>query len=193
MPIPEKDFYTLDEIADYWACIGINKSSFLYLARNDLLVFSVYRRELGSYREVTETPKGILTRTNNVLISFRAPDFENTAIRYLRADDARRILEAKPGQEIAVIGLYSLPTRTRESGTGYSPSIYLTSEDLGISLSEKTRFENAHGYNSFKARSYRFWSWFKEPSNLKPLSLIGTGLMVVIGAVWTVFKLFYNE
>jgi hypothetical protein len=190
MPIPGKDFYTLDEIAECWACIRITKSSFLDLAKKDLLVFSIYEKDIGSHREITNEGNEIRTKTVTVL-KFISSGYEYQSIRYLKSDDSRRILEAEPNQQIQITGSYSLPTRIKESGFG--KTAYLTINDLGVSAVEKMRFENAHGFNSLKARLYRIWSWVKEPSNLKPLSMIGTVLVVAIGALWSVFKYFYKE
>ena len=88
-----------------------------------------------------------MTRETKVLTFGQSTASE--PIRYLRADDARRILEAKPGETIAVNGLYSLPTRSRESGMGYlgSPK-YFTREDLVVTRAERDRFEKTHGFDT---------------------------------------------
>jgi hypothetical protein len=83
MAVPDKDFYTLDEVAARWACIGFDRSSFLDLARKDLLVFSTYRRDIGSYREVTETPEGAVTRTKTILFSFKAEGYSSDGVRWV--------------------------------------------------------------------------------------------------------------
>lgn len=191
MALPEKDFYTLEEVAARWACIGFDRSSFLDLARKDLLVFSTYRRDIGSYRQVTETPEGTVTKISTVLLSFRAEGYSGDGVRYIRAEDARRILEAKPSEEVAVPGLYSLPTRTRESGTAY-PDLYLTAAELGISLAERTRFESEHGYKSLLAGLSRLWAWAKEDNNRAVLAWVGGGAAAIVVATWTLIQFIYQ-
>lgn len=191
MMLPEKDFYTLDEVAKRWECIGFSASSFLDLAKKDLLVFSTYRREIGSYRKVVETPDVIITKKKDVLFSFKAEGYNSDGVRYLRADDARRILEAKLGEEIAVPGLYSLPSRTRECGTAHN-DLYLTAADLGISLSERARFESRHGYKSFRAGIHRLWSWTKDKDNSAMLAWLGAGVTAIFGAIWTIIQVLYQ-
>ena len=191
MALPEKDFYTLDEVAVRCACIGFDRYSFLDIARKDLLVFSTYRRDIGSYRQVTETPEGTVTRTKAVLFSFKAEGYSSDGVRYLLAEDARRILEAKPGEEVAVPGLYTLPTRTRESGTAY-PDLYLTAADLGISLAERTRFESEHGYKTLTAGLSRLWAWAKEANNRAVLAWLSAGGAAIVVAVWTLVQFIYK-
>lgn len=190
MSIPEKEFFTLDEIAERWACIGFGESSFLNLARKDLLVFSVYKREIGSHKKVTETPDSIITKETKT-ISFVAEGYSTNGVRYLRAEDARRILEAEPSEQINVPGLYSLPSRAKECGVAQG-GLYFTAKDLGISLSERTRFESAHGYNSLWSRLYRWWVWAKEEQNRAVIAWLGVGLASIASAVWAVLLFVYE-
>lgn len=187
MAMPEKDFYTLDEMAARWACIGFDGSSFLDLARKDLLVFSTYQRNIGSNRQVTETSEGTVTRTKTVFFSFKAAGYSSNGVRYLRAEDARRILEAKPGEEVAISGLFTSPTRTRETGTAYS-ELYLTVADLGISLAERTRFESEHGYASLSAGIGRLWAWAKQENNRAVLKWVGGGAAAIVAAAWALIQ-----
>ena len=191
MALPEKDFYTLDEVAARWACIGIDKAYFLDIARKDLLVFSTYLRDIGSYRQITETEEGTITKTKTVQLSFRSEGYSSSGVRYLRAEDARRVLEGMTGEEVAIPGLFSLPTRTRESGTAY-PSLYLTPADLGISRAEMVHFESEHGYKSFSAGANRLWAWSKEESNRAVLAWVGTGIVAIAAAIWAVVEFIYK-
>ncbi|MBK8674811.1 MAG: hypothetical protein IPN27_00035 [Cellvibrionales bacterium] len=188
MPIPEKDFYTLDEVAARWECIGFDKSSFLDLATKDLLVFSIYRRDIGTYRQVNEV--GDVTSITTVF-SFTAENYRRDGIRYLKAEDARRILEAEPGKEVGASGYYLLPTRTRESGTA-SSNLYLTASDLGVSLTERNRFESEHGYTSFPAGFSRLWSWAKEDNNRAVITWVCTGAAAIVVAGWALVQFIYK-
>jgi hypothetical protein len=113
MPLPEKDFFTIDEVLDRWRYAQIDRATLLNLAVDDLLVFSVYLRDLGHHWTSRDTPQGRVTTTNTVEFEFRATGYERPQLQYLCARDARRLLESNPGEQIGVSGLYSLPTRAK--------------------------------------------------------------------------------
>lgn len=137
MALPEKDLFTLAEIAARWKC---DDAAFLTYASKDFLTYSVYLRDLGSHRTVEETESEGITRTHTVAFSMVSPDYKRQSIRYLRADDARRILESRPPEEIGVSVLYKSTQRTKEHGTGHVQAHYFTRADLLISREERDRF-----------------------------------------------------
>lgn len=184
---PEKEFFTLEEIIARWRFAGCDRATLLSYARGDLLVFSVYLRELGNHKTVRETPEGRITTTHTVAFQFASPTFKWHSIRYLKADDARRILEGVSGEEIGVGGLFSSPKRDKASGTGYLQAIYFTYPDLVITRNERDRFEAEHKINLASGRVARAWHWLSDASNQKALSIIGVGIAAVFGAAWSVF------
>lgn len=140
--LPEKEFFRLDEIIARW---GVDREALLDYARRDLLVFAVYLRDIGSYSTTTETDEGTVTRTVRTIELIR-PETPPSPIKYLRAEDARRLLEARMGERVIVPGLYGSRARTRESGTGYWGGKELSSEDMVVTLDERNRFEKEHGF-----------------------------------------------
>jgi hypothetical protein len=147
MPLPEKDAFTLEEIIARWRFAGCDRATLLDYARRDLLVFSVYLRDLGHHRTIKETPEERITTTHSVVFKFTSPDYKWHSIRYLAAEDARRILESKSGEEIGVGGLYSSADRDKASGTGYLQALYFTYADLLVTRTERDRFETSHKVN----------------------------------------------
>ena len=187
MPLPEKDFFTLDEIIDRWRFAGCDRATLLDYARRDLLVFAVYLRDLGHHKTIEETPESRITTTHSVAFQFTSTDYKWHSIRYLKADDARRVLEGRPGEEIGVGGLYSSPTREKASGMGYLQALYFTYADLLLTRAERDRFEMDHKVNLASGRMGKAWSWLSDASNQKALSIIGISVAAIFGAAWTVF------
>jgi hypothetical protein len=138
---PEKEFFRLDEIGARWS---VDRDALLDYARRDLLVFAVYLRDIGSHSTTTETDEGTVTRTVRTIDIVR-PVTPPSPIKYLRADDARRLLEAGPGVRVIVGGVYASRDRTRESGTGYLSGKELSADDMVITREERDRFEAEHG------------------------------------------------
>lgn len=144
MAIPEKDFFTLKEIVHRWRFAEMDSATLLKLTTDDLLVFSIYVRDIGSHTSTRETPNRTVTTNHQVQSSFKAEGYSRPAIQYLKSDDARRILEARPGEKIAVRGHYSVPERTKESGLGHASAPLFIREDLVVSRVERDRFEEKH-------------------------------------------------
>lgn len=186
MALPEKDFYTLDEIATRWSYTGCDQATFLDYARRDLLVFSVYLRNLGSHKECKEIPEGRLTTTHTTEFSFQSTDYKWQPIRYLKADDARRVLEASDNQQVAVNVLYSSQERNKEGGTAYFQAHYFTPQDLIITRAERDRFESEHKANRTAGRLRHLWQWMGKEENQAPLKLLGTMIAGCAAAIWAV-------
>ncbi len=187
MSIPEKNFFTLDEIINRWRFAGCDRATLLDYASRDLLVFSVYLRDLGHHKTTKETVDSIVTTTHDVAFQFISQDYKRQSIRYLLADDTRRILEGKLGEEIGVGVLYSSPIRDKASGTGYMQALYFTHVDLLITRAERDRFEAEHNVNLASGRMSKAWKWLSDASNQKALSIIGVSIAATFGAAWTVF------
>jgi hypothetical protein len=192
MALPEKDFYTLDEIASRWSHAGCDKLTFLDYARRDLLVFSVYLRKLESHKAIKELPDGQLTTIRTTELSFQSADYVWHSIRYLKANDARRILEAKDNEQVAVNVLYSSRERTKEGGTGYLQSHYFTHQELIITRAERDRFESEHKANRAAGRLRHLWRWMGKEENQAPLKLLGAMVAGSAAAVWAVVTWILN-
>lgn len=187
MTIPEKDFFTLEEIIHRWRFAGMDSATLLKLATDDLLVFSIYIRELGSHTRTRETPSGTVTTTHMVEFSFRADGYSRPPLQYLKADDARRILESRPGEKIAVRGHYSVPERTRESGLGHAQAPLFTREDLLVSRIERDRFEKEHKVPLVPPWHIRVWQWLSDQANHRVLTMLsgwGTAIVTAAWAAW---------
>lgn len=187
MTLPEKDFFTLEEIIARWRFAGCDRTTLLSYATGDLLVFSVYLRDLGHHKTVEETPEEKITTTHSVAFQFVSPTYKWHSIRYLKANDARRILEATSGEQIGVGGLFSSPSRDIASGTGHPQAIYFTYADLIITRTERDRFETEHKINLASGRIGKAWRWLSDASNQKALSILGVGVAAVFAAAWSVF------
>lgn len=188
MSLPEKEFFTLDEIIDRWRFARCDRVTLLDYARKDLIVFSVYLRELGNHQRVRETEDGIVTTTTTTSFSFRSPDYEWRSIRYLKGDDARRILECRDSERAGVSVLYSSPSRDRASGTGYLQAHYFTPADLLVTKAERDRFEREHNVNLASGRLSNAWRWLCDTTNQKALAIIGGVLAALAGGGWTVYS-----
>lgn len=184
MALPEKDFFTLEEIVHRWRFAGMDSSTLLKLARDDLLVFSIYVRDIGSHTSTRETPNGMVTTNHQVQFSFKAEGYSRPAIQYLKSDDARRILEAHPGERIAVRGHYSVPERTKESGFAYATAPLLTREDLVVSKVERDRFEKKHKVPLSPPWYSRLWQSLSDQENYRVLKMLSGWLAAFITAAW---------
>lgn len=187
MSLPEKEFFTLDEIIDRWRFARCDRATLLDYARKDLLIFSVYLRELGSHQCVREMEDGIVTTTTTTF-SFRSPDFEWRSIRYLKAEDARRVLECRDNERAGVSVLYSSSSRDKTSGTGYTQAHYFRPADLLVTKEERDRFERKHNVNLASGRFSIAWRWLCDGTNQKALAIIGSVLTALAVGGWTVYS-----
>ena len=185
MALPEKDFFTLAEIAARWRCDDV---ALLSYAARDMLTYSVYLRDLGSHRTVEETEEERVTRSHTVAYSMRSPDYQRHSVHFLRADDARRILESRPPEEIAVLVLYKSTQRTKENGIGYMQAHYFTRSELLVSKEERDRFERTHNVISKPGWLARRWNWLRDAENQKPLAILGGGVAAIAAAGWTALQ-----
>lgn len=183
MSLPEKEFFSLDEIISRWRFATCDRATLLDYARRDLLIYSVYLRNIGSHRRVREDLGGVVTTTSTVEFQFTSSDYKWQPIRYLKSDDARRILEAHPSEKIAVSILYSSPLRNKKSGTGYLQAHYFTTEDLFVTRAERDRFEAVHKVNLASGHITKAWRWLSEPANQKTLGIIGSVIAAIAVAV----------
>ena len=192
MPIPEKDFFTLEEIVERWNYSGADEATLLKLATEDLLVFAVYVRDLGSYQTTRETPQGRVTTKHTVEFSFRAEGYSRPPLQYLKAEDARRILESLPGEKVAVRGHYSLPSRTKESGLGHATAPHFSQSDLLVSRVERDRFEKQHKIKIRPPWPSRVWKWLADQANQRALTMLSGWIATAIGAVWALWVWWYQ-
>ena len=195
MAIPEKDFYTLDEIIQRWRFAAIDHVTLLKLATEDLLVFSIYVRDLGSHTVTRETPQGIVTTKNTVGPIFRSSGYSRPPLQYLKADDARRILESRPGERIAVQGHYSIPERTKESGLGYLQDMHaplIAREDLLVSRAERDRFERLHKIPLAPPWRIRAWRWLSDQATHRVFTMLSGWIVAFISAAWTAWLWWYQ-
>ena len=187
MPLPEKEFFTLDEIANRWRFAGCDRATLLDYARKDLLIFSVYLRELGDHQRVQETTQGRVITTTSTMFSMRSPEYEWQSIRYLKSDDSRRVLECRENEKAAVAVLYSSPLRDKASGAGYMQPYYFAPEDLLVTRLELERFEKEHNVNLASGRVAKGWNWLCDSTNQKALGIIGSLLVALAVGCWTVY------
>lgn len=104
---------------------------------------------------------------------FRAPGYKFQPDRHLKSDDARRVLEAKPGEQVAVSVLFSDIHRDNENGSLYLQPHFFAAADLLITREERDRFEAKHSFNGWKIRVRRFWMWLRDAENEKALKIVG--------------------
>ncbi len=191
MTVPEKDFFTLDEIVQRWSLAGMDHATLLKLAADDLLVFSVYIRDLGSHTQTEDTPDGVVTTAQTVAFSFRAQGHARPPLQYLKADDARRLLESKSNERIAVRGHYSLPTRDRESGLGHLQAPLFCRDDLLVSRIERDRFERQHRVRLRPPWFSRFWGWLSDQANQRALTMLSGWIAAIFAALWALLPSLY--
>lgn len=145
MPLPEKPYFTLDEVIARWK--DCDREALLEYARQELLTFAVFMPEIGSHRTRRETETAIITSTHTValeMLSEEAAAAKKLPLRYVRAEDAVRIMSAREGVEVAVSYLFLRPELDKEGRMAYPSPKYFTSADLRISRGERDRFEEAH-------------------------------------------------
>lgn len=193
MSIPEKDFFTLEEIIHRWRFAGIDNTTLLKLATDDLLVFSIYVRDIGSHTSTKETPRGTVTTNHQVQIHFKAEGYSRPAIQYLKSDDARRILEARQGEMIAVGGHYSTPERTKESGLGHTNAPLFTRTDLIVSRVERDRFEKKYSVPLSPPWYSRLWQWLCDQANHRALTMLGGWFAALITGVWAAWVWWHQQ
>lgn len=193
MALPDKDFFTLEEIVHRWRFAGMDSATLLKLAADDLLVFSIYVRDIGSHTATRETPNGTVTTKHQVEFSFRAEGYSRPAIQYLKSDDARRILEARPGEKIAVRGLYNVPERTKESGLGHATAPLFTRDDLVVSKVERDRFEKEHKIALSPPWCSRVWQWLSDQANHRVLTMLSGWLAALVAAIWAAWVWWHQQ
>jgi hypothetical protein len=191
MAVPEKDFFTLDEIVQRWRLAGMDHATLLKLAADDLLVFSVYIRDLGSHTQTKDTTDGVVTTSQTVAFSFRAEGSARPPLQYLKADDARRLLESKSNERIAVRGHYSLPTREKESGLGHAQAPLFCRDDLLVSRIERDRFERQHRVRLRPPWFSRAWGWLSDQANQRALTMLSGWIAAIFAALWAVWLWWY--
>lgn len=192
MPAPEKEYFTLTEIMERWARSKIDRTTLLDYARRDLIIYSVYLREIGGHKREIIEPDGAVRTITVTTMQFVAPGFTYQPIRYLKANDARRILEAKEGEQIAVSVLYTSAERNKESGIGYAQPHYFEPKDMLITRSERDRFEKQHKLST-GSRSETFWKWLTDADNQKALTLIGSASTAIGIALWQLYVRFLSQ
>lgn len=185
MPLPEKELFTLDEIERRWQHAGCDRASLHEYAWRDTLIFSVYLRDIGSHKVIEDFPDRVVTKTRTVT-KFIAPDHDRSPVRYLASDDARRILEAKNGEQIAVNALYFTPERLRKEGAWHCSPMYFSANDLRVTRHERDRFEERHNLNKFSGRFHSMWRWLRLEENREPLkTLVGLVTAALMGS-WAI-------
>lgn len=193
MPLPEKEIFTLEEIIDRWRSSGCDHATLLDYARRDLLIFSVYLRDLGNHKRVVETDEARITTVRTTAFSFTSPGYRRDSVRYLKSEDARRILECNEGESAAISVLYSSPLRDKASGTGYLSALYFTPNDLLVTKAERDRFETEHQADLSGGWLTRSWTWLTESKNQKALTIMGSAVAAVALAVWRLFIWLYPK
>lgn len=192
MPAPEKEYFTLSEIMDRWARSKVDLVTLLDYARRDLIIYSVYLRDIGSHKRESVEPDGAIRTTTVSATNFISQGFTYEPIRYLKASDARRVLEAKEGEKVAVSVLYTSKERNKESGTGYMQPHYFEQNNLLITKSERDRFEKEHKL-SIGSRAEALWQWFKDASNQKALTLIFSAISIAAITTWQLYERFFSK
>jgi hypothetical protein len=193
MPLPEKDFFTLDEVIERWKFAGCDRQTLLEYARRDLLVFSVYRRELGNHERDRETDEGLVTTRTVTALSFRSAahvDRYAGPIWYLKGDDARRILECEDNEGAIVSVLFPASSRYSGTGTGHWGGLRFAPSDLRVTRAERDRFEESHPL-TLGQRVAKRWAWLTEAKNQKALIVIGSAVGGGAFAAWTVVTYFW--
>lgn len=191
MAVPEKEYFNLPEIIDRWSRSKIDQVTLLDYARKDLLVFSVYIRDIGGHKVETVDEDGSFhTRTHRVYLHMSSENVYKP-IKFLGANDARRILEAKDGEQIAVSVLYSSIERNEKESMGYIGPLYFEPKDLVITRNERDRFEK-----EFKVKTGSLagvcWSWIADATNQRALTIIGSVITATGLAAWQLYENFFK-
>ena len=186
MGLPEKTTLTLTEVVARWKHWGCDYATLHSYAEQDLLVLSVYLRDIGSHKSVRTEADTEITREVQSL-KFVSPGAVVHRLLHLSGDDSRRILEANDNEQIAVSVLYWTPVRIKKLSTYYPSAKYFTRQDLVVTRDECERFERRHSANGLPGLVKRSAFWIKEPSKHKALKLIGGALAMLAGGIWAVF------
>ena len=192
MPAPEKEYFTLTEIIDRWTRSKVDQVTLLDYARRDLIIYSVYLRDIGSHKRESVEPDGAVRTTTVSTMQFISQGFTYEPIRYLKANDARRVLEAKDGEQVAVSVLYTSRERNKESGIGYMQPHYFEPKDLLITKAERDRFESEHKL-SVGSRTEAIWQWLTNANNQKALTLIGSAISVAGFTAWQLYERYFSK
>lgn len=187
MGLPEKQFLSLDEAIARWRHWGCDHETLRSYAERDLLVFSVYFRDIGSHKSVRD--KGNTRITSEVqIISFVSPDHIDRRLFYLSATDARRILEAKSDEQVMVGVLYWTPERVKKQATGHPQGKCLTQSDLVVTREQCEAFERTHHANGIAGLAKKATFAITQPSERKTLKFLGGAIAVVAAGAWAFFK-----
>lgn len=187
MTLPEKPLLTLDEVVSRWKYWGCDYATLLGYAQQDLLVFSVYLRDIGSHRSIRQEGDSEITRDVQA-IRFISQDAVLRRLFYLDADDARRILESKPNEQIAVHALYWTPSRIKKQGSYHPSAKYFTPQDLVVTREECQQFEKHHNAVGIPALAKKIGYWVKEPSPSNTATRVGGAVVLAATAAWAIFK-----
>lgn len=194
MSVSEKDFFTINEILERWRYANVDAATLLKLATDDLLVFSVYIRDLGSHTVTHETADSRVTRSTDIAFSFCNPERARPALQYLSSDDARRLLESRNNEQIKIRRHYSLPSRTKESGLGYLTEAPLFSrDDLLVARSERDKFEASHKLRLRPSWYSRMWAWLGDQANHRVLTMLAGWLVAIVTGTWAVWLWWYQH
>lgn len=187
MGLPEKQFLSLDELIARWKCWGCDHETLRNYAERDLLVFSVYFRDLGSHKSVRDQGDARITHEVQV-INFVSPSHVDRRLFYLGAKDARRVLEAKDNEQVMVDVLYWTPERVKKQATGYPQGKYLIQSELVVTREQCEALERMHHVNGVAGLAKRAAFAITQPSQRKVLTFIGGALAAVVTGVWAFFK-----
>lgn len=191
MGLPDKTTLTLDEVIARWRHWGCDYATLHYYAQQDLLVFSVYLREIGSHKSSRTEGDAQVTREVQTL-TFVSPDHVTRRLFYLDGDDSRRVLEANENEQVAVNALYWTADRVKKQCTYHASAKHFTPQDLVVTRAECERFERRYHANGFTGLRKRVIFWVKEPSEHKTLKLVLGALATLIAAAWAAFTWFYR-
>lgn len=192
MGLPEKTTLTLDEVIAHWRHWGCDYATLHSYAQQDLLVFSVYLREIGSHKSFRTENDAQITREVQA-IKFVSSDHVPRRLFYLDGDDSRRVLEAKDNEQVAVSALYWTPDRIKKQGTYHASAKYFTPQDLVVTRDECERFERRYRANGFSGLTKRIIFWIKDPSERKTLKLVLGAVVTLVAAGWAAFTWFYQS
>jgi hypothetical protein len=187
MSLPEKPILTLDEVVARWKHWRCDYETLHSYAERNLLVFSVYIRDLGSHKSVRVEGDTEITREVRT-INFISPGHVVRRLFYFGADDSRRILEASGNEQVAVNVLYWTPDRIKEQATGHLSAKYFSRHDLVVTREQCEQFERSHRANGFAGFIRKATFLLSNPAQLKSLKFVGGALVVVATAIWAVFK-----
>jgi len=187
MGLPDKDLLTLEEVIARWKHWGCDHSTLRSYAASDLLVFSLYLRDIGSHKTVRTEGERVITNEVRTM-RFVAPNATIRKLFYLDGDDARRILESVGNEQVAIHALYWTPQRIKKQAVYHLSAQYFTPEDLLVTREECERFERRYKANGIYGLFKRVTYWVREPSPSDMATRIGGAIVVLATAAWAVFK-----